>query len=99
MAVVTEVVTEVVMEVVMAAVTEVVITEVVIMEAVIMVVAISVVTVSGTRMVAAGIAGCGSQPEPDMVARTSVRCGMRPCVPRISAMRSTRTPAPSATAV
>jgi hypothetical protein len=94
MAVVTEVVTEVVMEVVMAAVTE-----VVIMVVVIMVVAISVVTVSGTRMVAAGIAGCGSQPEPDMVARTSVRCGMRPCVPRISAMRSTRTPAPSATAV
>ena len=52
-----------------------------------------------TRMVAAGImVGCGSRPEPDMVARTSVRYGMRRSVPRISAMPSTCTPVPFATA-
>ena len=52
------------------------------MVAVIMAAAILAVMVSGTRMVAAGImAGCGSQPEFDMVVRTSVRsrnAGVRP---------------------
>jgi hypothetical protein len=67
--------------------------------AVIMAAAILAVMVSGTRMVAAGImAGCGSQPEFDMVVRTSVRSAMRASVLRISATPSTRTPARSAMA-